>query len=415
MHDIEYIQRNPALFDRAMASRGSGRPVSSEILKLDQKNRTLVTKLQDLHRQRNELTEQIKKLKTSKNTCENEIMLSKKISNEIEIMNLEEKRVKDQLLILLSNLPNIPESDVQIGANSAEIKKCGEKKQFNFVPKLHDELGEKLGLMDFEQSAEISGSRFTILQGQLAKLGRALINFMLDIHTNEFGYTEIYHPALVKDKAMYNVGQLPKFSDDSYATSDGLRLIPTSEVVLANLVADKFISQDVLPTRFAAYSECFRKEAGSAGRDTRGMIRQHQFGKVELVSITDESQSSIELERIVSIAEEVLIRLELPYRIVLLGCGDMGFASQKTYDLEVWLPGQNQYREVSSCSNCGAFQARRMNTKISKTKKYPHTLNGSALAIGRTIIAVMENYQNSNGSITVPNVLQKYMACKNIL
>ncbi len=415
MHDIEYIQQNPALFDKAMESRGLSQAVSGEILKLDQENRVLITKLQNLHRQRNELTARIKKLKASKAACENEIMLSKNIASEVELINLEEKRARNKLLNLLSSLPNVPEADVQTGENSVEIKEYGKRKQFNFVPKLHDELGEKLGLMDFERSAKISGSRFTILQGKLAKLGRALINFMMDIHTNEFGYTEIYHPVLVKDEAMYNVGQLPKFSDDSYSTSNGLRLIPTGEVVLTNLFADKFISKDVLPTRLAAYSECFRKEAGSAGRDTSGIIRQHQFGKVELVSITDDSQSSIELERMINIAEEVLRRLDLPYRVVLLGCNDMSFASQKTYDLEVWLPGQNKYREISSCSNCGAFQTRRMNTKISKTKKYPHTLNGSALAVGRTVVAVMENYQNSDGSITVPDILQKYMACQNIL
>ncbi len=415
MHDIEYIQQNPALFDKAMESRGVSRPVSSEILKLDQEHKMLITKLQNLHRQRNELTAQIKKLKASKASCENEIMLSKNIANEVELINLAEKKVRDKLFNLLSSLPNIPEADVQTGENSVEIKEYGKRKQFDFVPKLHDELGERLGLMDFEWSAKISGSRFTILQGKLAKLGRALINFMMDIHTNEFGYTEIYHPVLVKDKAMYNVGQLPKFSDDSYSTSSGLRLIPTGEVVLTNLFADKSISNNMLPTRLAAYSECFRKEAGSAGRDTRGIIRQHQFGKVELVSITDESQSSIELERMINIAEEVLKRLDIPYRVVLLGCNDMSFASQKTYDLEVWLPGQNKYREISSCSNCGAFQTRRMNTRISSTKRYPHTLNGSALAVGRTVIAVMENYQNSDGSITVPDILQKYMACQNIL
>jgi seryl-tRNA synthetase len=257
---------------------------------------------------------------------------------------------------------------------------------------------------------------FVILEGKLAQLGRALVSFMLDMHTNEFGYTEVYHPILVKDEAMYNVGQLPKFSHDSYLTTDELRLIPTSEVVLTNLVADKLVSENALPIRFTAYSECFRKEAGSAGRDTRGMIRQHQFGKVELVSITTEDQSKSELERMTNVAEEILKRLELPYRVMLLCSCDMGFAAQKTYDIEVWLPGQNKYLEISSCSNCGAFQARRMNAKTSngKIKKYVHTLNGTALAIGRTIVAIMENYQNSDGSIAVPDALQKYMRCQSI-
>jgi len=319
---------------------------------------------------------------------------------------------------VLSNLPNIPAQDVPIGADensNLEVRRYGGKRQFDFVPESHYELGEKLGLMDFEQAAKISGSRFAILKGQLARLGRALINFMLEMHVNEFGYTEVYHPALVKNEAMYNVGQLPKFSDDSYLTTDELRLIPTSEVFLTSLVADKIVEEKELPIRFTAYSECFRKEAGSAGRDTRGMIRQHQFGKVELVSITAEDQSNDELERMTSVVEEILKKLELPYRVMLLCSGDMGFAAQRTYDIEVWLPEQNKYREISSCSNCGAFQARRMNAKYSsetdkKIKKYVHTLNGTALAIGRTIVAIMENYQNSDGSIAIPNVLQKYMS-----
>nr|CAH7769049.1 unnamed protein product [Callosobruchus chinensis] len=354
----------------------------------------------------------------SKSSSENEVEVSRNITNEIKAISLKEQTEKDNLMNILSNLPNIPAQNVPIGedeSSNVEIRKYGEKRQFSFMPKFHYELGERLGLMDFEQAAKISGSRFTILKGQLAKLGRALINFMLETHVNEFAYTEVYHPALVKNEAMYNVGQLPKFSDDSYLTTDELRLIPTSEVFLTNLVADKIIEEKELPIRFTAYSECFRKEAGSAGRDTRGMIRQHQFGKVELVSITTEDQSKDELERMTSVAEEILKKLELPYRVMLLCSGDMGFAAQKTYDIEVWLPEQNKYREISSCSNCGTFQARRMNTKYfletdRKTKKYVHTLNGSALAIGRTIVAIMENYQNSDGSVTIPNVLQRYMS-----
>lgn len=423
MHDIEYIRSQPEVFGKVMKDKGVDRSIVEEILKIDQESRRLTTKLQDLNRQRNEITKKIEKLKMSKNPCEKEVELSKDIANKIEIISSQEKAEKGKLINIISSLPNIPAQDVPIGTDESgniEIRKHGEKRQFDFVPKPHYEQVESLGLMDFEQAAKISGSRFVILKGQLAKLGRALINFMLDIHTNEFGYTEVYHPTLVKDEAMYNVGQLPKFSDDSYLTTDGLRLIPTSEVALTNLVAGKITEEKELPIRFTAYSECFRREAGSAGQDTRGMIRQHQFGKVELVSITTEDQSDEELERMTSAAEEILKRLELPYRIMLLCSGDMGFSAQKTYDIEVWLPGQNKYREISSCSSCGAFQARRMNAKYSslssdkKIKKYVHTLNGSALAIGRTIVAIMENYQNSNGSITIPNVLQKYMGVINI-
>ncbi|MGL9757696.1 MAG: serine--tRNA ligase [Wolbachia sp.] len=418
MHDIEDIRKNPEGFEKAMKSKGIREFTAKEILDVDDKRRSLTTTLQDLNRQRNEITEEIKKLKMSKSPCENEVEVSRNITNEIKAISLNEQTEKDNLMKILSNLPNIPAQNVPIGedeSSNVEIRKYGEKRQFSFMPKSHYELGERLGLMDFEQAAKISGSRFTILKGQLAKLGRALINFMLEIHANEFAYTEVYHPALVKNEAMYNVGQLPKFSNDSYLTTDKLRLIPTGEVVLTNLVADKIIEAKELPMRFTAYSECFRKEAGSAGRDIIGMIRQHQFGKVELVSITTKDQSNDELERMTNAAEEILKKLELPYRIMLLCSGDMGFAAQKTYDIEVWLPEQNKYREISSCSNCSTFQARRMNTKYfletdRKTKKYVHTLNGSALAIGRTIVAIMENYQNSDGSVTIPNVLQRYMS-----
>uniref|UniRef100_A0A1B0FE46 Glycinamide ribonucleotide synthetase n=1 Tax=Glossina morsitans morsitans TaxID=37546 RepID=A0A1B0FE46_GLOMM len=337
MHDIEYIRKNPEGFEKAMKSRGIRESTAEEILEIDHEKRSLTTKLQDLNRQRNEITEEIKKLKMSKSPCEEQIELSKSITNEIEAISLKEQAEKDKLVNVLSNLPNIPAQDVAIGADensNLEVRRYGGKRQFDFVPESHYELGEKLGSIDFEQAARISGSRFTILKGQLAKLGRALINFMLEMHVNEFGYTEVYHPTLVKNEAMYNVGQLPKFSDDSYLTTDELRLISTSEVFLTNLVADKIMEEKELPIRFTAYSECFRKEAGCAGRDTRGMIRQHQFGKVELVSITTEDQSNDELERMTSTVEEILKKLELPYRVMLLCSGDMGFAAQRTYDIE---------------------------------------------------------------------------------
>ncbi|WFW29647.1 MAG: serine--tRNA ligase [Wolbachia endosymbiont of Menacanthus eurysternus] len=423
MHDIEYIRKNPEQFKRAMENRGIKNFVVEEILKIDHEKRLLTTKLQDLNKKRNEVTEEIKKLKMSRSFCENEVEASKNIISEIKAISLKEQIKKNSLISILSNLPNTLAKDVPIGGNESfnvEIKKYGERRKFDFTPKSHYELGERLGLMDFERVTKICGSRFVILKGQLAKLGRALINFMLEVHVNEFGYVEVYHPVLVKNRAMYNVGQMPKFSNDSYLTTDELRLIPTGEVVLANLVADKIIKENELPIRFTAYSECFRKEAGSAGKDTKGMIRQHQFGKVELVSITTENQSDNEFERMISVVEEVLKQLELPYRVMMLCSGDIGFAAQKTYDIEVWFPEQKKYREVSSCSDCGAFQARRMNAKYSlevnkKVKKYVHILNGSALAIGRTIIAVIENYQNNDGSIAIPNVLQKYMSNDTII
>ncbi|MDG7056336.1 MAG: serine--tRNA ligase [Wolbachia endosymbiont of Meromenopon meropis] len=418
MHDMEYIRKNPEEFRKAMKSRAIEDFALEEILKIDYEKRSLTAKLQNLNRKRNYITNQILKLKMSEKPCENEIEESKNIANEIEAVSLKEQTKKKYLVNILSNLPNIPAQNVPIGKNESsnlEVRKYGEKRKFSFAPKSHHEIGEMLNSIDFKQTVKISGSRFAILKGNLAKLGRALVNFMLETHINEFDYTEIHHPILVKSEAMYNVGQLPKFSDDSYLTTDELRLIPTAEVVLTNLVANKIIEKKELPIRFTAYSECFRKEAGNAGKDTKGMLRQHQFGKVELVSITTENQSNDELERMVSVVEKILKLLELPYRVVLLCSGDMSFAAQKTYDIEVWLPEQNKYIEISSCSNCGAFQARRMNTKYflqtdKKIKKYVHTLNGSALAIGRTIIAIMENYQNSDGSIAVPNVLQKYMS-----
>ncbi|CCF78138.1 seryl-tRNA synthetase [Wolbachia endosymbiont of Onchocerca ochengi] len=418
MHDIRYIRKKPEEFEKIMRERGIKEFTVRKVLEIDHEKRLLTTKLQDLNRQLNEITEEIKKLKMSNSPCEKQIKLSRSIASEIKVISLKEQIENDRLVDILFSLPNIPMQDIPMGegeSSNLEIRRYGEKRQFGFIAKSHYELGEGLNLMDFEQATKISRSRFVVLKGKLAKLGRALINFMLEMHVNEFGYTEVYHPILVKNEAMYNVGQLPKFSDDSYLTTDELRLIPTGEVVLTNLVTGKIIEEKELPIRFAAYSECFRKEAGSARRDTRGMIRQHQFGKVELVSITTESQSKDELERMTSIAEEILKRLELPYRVMLLCSGDMGFAVQKTYDIEVWLPGQNKYREISSCSSCGTFQSRRMNTKYSleadkRVKKYVHTLNGSALAIGRTIIAIMENYQNSNGSIAIPSVLQKYMS-----
>ena len=416
MHDVDFIKQNPELFDNAMQTRNFEK-VAQKIIELDTKKKHLLTQLYSLQKERNQVTQEIQKLKKDNIQCNIQIELSKDITKKINNIN-NMIREDSQLIDLLNVLPNIPDERVPIGkdeSSNVELRRYGNKTNFDFSIKTHYELGEDLNLMDFKQAARLSGSRFVILKHQLAQLDRALINFMLDIHTKEFGYSEISHPVLVHESAMYGVGQLPKFSNDSFKTTENFRLIPTSEVVLTNLVSNMSINACDLPIRFTACSPCFRSEAGSAGRDTRGMMRQHQFNKVELVSITTEEQSALELERMTQVAEEILKRLELPYRVMILCTGDMGFSASVTYDIEVWIPSQNQYREISSCSNCKAFQARRMNTKYTtinnniKISKFVHTLNGSALAIGRTIIAILENYQNRDGSITIPYVLRKYM------
>lgn len=323
---------------------------------------------------------------------------------------------------ILSCLPNIPADDVPDGADetgNVEQRRWGKPAVFEFPVKQHFELGEALGLMDFGRAAKLSGARFTVLTGVLARLERALGQFMLDVHTREFGYTEVSPPLLVRDQTAYGTGNLPKFAEDLFATkrgeqdSDRLWLIPTAEVPLTNLVADEIVEEATLPRHYTAWTPCFRSEAGSAGRDTRGMLRQHQFYKVELVSITHPDKSNEEHERMTDCAEEILRRLGLPYRVMLLCAGDMGFASRKTYDIEVWLPGQGAYREISSCSNCGDFQARRMNARFKppggKGTRFVHTLNGSGIAVGRALIAVMENYQMGNGQVRVPDALKPYM------
>jgi seryl-tRNA synthetase len=328
----------------------------------------------------------------------------------------EEQQLAAALDDVLQRQPNLPAADVPDGpdetANRVE-RVVGAPGKYAFAPKQHFELGEALGLMDFEAAGKISGARFVVLKGALARLERALAQFMLDLHTGEFGYTEVAPPFLVRDAALYGTGQLPKFADDLFVTKQDLWLIPTSEVPLTNLANDSILEEAALPQRYTALTPCFRSEAGAAGRDTRGMIRQHQFLKVELVSIADPEQSDAEHQRMTSCAEEVLKRLQLPYRVITLSTGDMGFAAQKTYDIEVWLPGQNAYREISSCSNCGDFQARRMKARYrkagEKNTRFVHTLNGSGLAVGRTLVAVLENYQQEDGSIIVPDVLKPYM------
>lgn len=413
MLDINKIRHNPAEFNLAMKNRGE-KYNAEDIIKIDAERRANITKEQALQQKRNELAKEIGIYPDKKSTKFAE-MLTEAAKIKQEIAELEhELKGTDTLEKLLENIPNIPEEIVPVGEDeqsNVEIKRIGDIPKFNFSPKQHFELGEDLEKIDFATAAKMSGSRFTLLKGEMARLERAIANFMLDMHTSEFGYTEISVPYLVKDHAMYGVGQLPKFEEDSFATTNGYRLIPTGEVPLTNIVADKIISETELPLRFTAYTPCFRSEAGSAGRDTRGMIRLHQFSKVELVSITTQEKSKEEHERMLNCAEEILKRLELPYRVMILSTGDMGFSSQKTYDLEVWLPGQNTYREISSCSNCGDFQARRMKARYRSGDEnlYVHTLNGSALAVGRTLVAILENYQNQDGTVHIPSELVKYM------
>lgn len=412
MLDIKWIRENPSAFDAAMQNRNQTIR-SVEILKLDEEKRKITTQIQELQSERNVIVGQIAELKKSGANAD-ELMEKSKLIN-LEIRKLEDSFSENELENLLLNIPNIYSLEVPIGKDendNQEVEKWGEPRKFDFVPKQHFEIGEGLKLLDFEQSSLMSGARFSTLSGNLAKLERALSNFMLDVAA-EFGHIEVSPPNLVKSDAMLRSGQLPKFAEEAFKTTNDYWLIPTSEVSLVNLVAQKTLDEKDLPIRFTAYTACFRSEAGASGKDTRGLIRQHQFKKVELVSITTQEQSEEEHQRMTNIACEILRRLELPYRKVLLCTGDMGFCSQKTYDLEVWLPGQNKYREISSCSNCGDFQARRLEAKYktasSKKPLLVHTLNGSALAVGRTIVAILENYQNVDGSVNVPEVLVSYM------
>jgi len=422
MHDIKFIRQNPDAFDAALARRGLA-PQSSEILKFDEEKRKIQTNVQALQSQRNELAKIIGPV-AGKPTPEQLNNIKKSQAFGRDIKELEEKLIVTEAALQFSmeTIPNLPADDVPQGTDehgNKEIRVVGTKPTFNFTPKEHDALGEALKLMDFDAAAKMSGARFVVLKGALARMERALANFMLDIHTRQFGYTEHVPPLLVRDNAMYGTGQLPKFAEDLFKTTNDFWLIPTSEVPLTNLVADSILDEESLPLRMTAYTPCFRSEAGSAGKDTRGMIRQHQFSKVELVSISHPDQSKAEHERMTQCAEEILKRLGLHYRVILLCTGDMGFSAEKTYDLEVWLPGQNAYREISSCSNCGSFQARRMKARFkgknSKETQFVHTLNGSGLAIGRTMVAILENYQNEDGSITVPEALRPYMAMEKIV
>lgn len=415
MLDIKWIRENKEEFDELLQKRGV-KVDSDELLVLDEEKRQLTTLIQQFQQSRNAKSKKLGSLKGKKRGDFEDAKRDVEHINE-KLGELSKKLGgNDRYKQIMDNIPNLPGADVPYGTDETMNKfvhDFGEPKKLQ-NPKEHDELGKDLGMMDFEQTAKISGSRFVTLKDKLAKLERALISFMIDVHTEDHGYQEISPPTLVRPEALYNVGQLPKFSEDSYSTAgEEYRLIPTGEVPLTNLVANSIQKREDLPQRYVAYTECFRSEAGSAGKDTRGMIRNHQFGKVELVSITTEEESEAEHNRMLGSAEEILKRLEIPYRVMLLCSGDMGFQASKTYDIEVWLPGQNKYREISSISNCGAFQARRMKARYKEfgdnQTKFVHTLNGSGLAVGRTIVAILENYQNEDGSITIPSALVPYM------
>ena len=415
MFDIKWIRENPDAFDAGLARRGL--PAAAQgLVDLDKARREAETRAQEIQTERNALSKQIGVAK-SKGEDATEILA--KVSESKDAQAAAEAEARKAELALeeaLSGIPNLPAADVPDGADetaNVEIRKWGEPTVLDFEARDHVDLGEGLGGMDFENAAKLAGSRFVVLKGPLARLERAIANFMLDLHISEHGLTEVAPPTLVNDAAMYGTGQLPKFSEDLFHTDDGYWLIPTAEVPLTNLVSGEIIDDDTLPFRFAALTDCYRSEAGAAGKDTRGMIRQHQFKKVEMVTVSAPETSDEELERMTGCAEAVLQKLGLPYRIVVLSTGDMGFGARKTYDIEIWLPGQSQYREISSCSNCGDFQARRMKARCrvkgEKGTRFVHTLNGSGVAVGRAMIGVMENYQNADGSITVPEVLRPYM------
>ena len=415
MFDIRWIRENPDAFDAGMARRGLV-PLAAELVALDEVRRTAQTEAQEIQTRRNALSKEIGVAKAKGEDASEllaRVSADKVAEGEAEAAAREASAALDEAM---AGLPNLPAEDVPDGADetaNVEVRMWGDIPSFDFEPREHFDIGEDLGLMDFEVAAKMSGARFVVLSGALARLERALAGFMLDLHVDEHGFTEVNPPALVRDNALYGTGQLPKFTDDLFRTGDGLWMIPTAEVPLTNLVAGAIIDDGYLPRRYTAMTWCFRAEAGASGRDTRGMIRQHQFTKVEMVAVTRPEDSPEELERMTACAEEVLKRLGLPYRTVVLSTGDMGFPARKTYDIEVWLPGQGRYREISSCSDCGDFQARRMMARYrpaeGKGTRFVHTLNGSGLAVGRTLVAILENYQRADGSVVVPEALRHRM------
>jgi seryl-tRNA synthetase len=416
MHDLKYIRENPQDFDAALIRRGAA-PVSSSVLALDENRRALLTEMQNAQARRNEASKAIGAAMAKGDMATAEALKAEvaALKDTLPALEEQERAAGEELDTLLAGLPNLPADDTPDGADeteNVEMARWGTPRSFEFEPRDHADLGPVLGL-DFETGVAISGARFTFMRGQMARLNRALGQFMLDYQTGQRGYTECATPYLVRQESLFGTGQLPKFAEDNFQTTDGRWLIPTAEVSLTNSVREQILDEGALPIRMTALTPCFRSEAGAAGRDTKGLIRQHQFEKVELVSIVRPEDSAAEHERMVESAEGILQALELPYRKMLLCTGDMGASARKTYDLEVWLPGQGLYREISSCSNCGDWQARRMNTRYrpaeSKGNVFVHTLNGSGLAVGRTLVAVLENHQQADGSVTVPAALLPYM------
>jgi seryl-tRNA synthetase len=412
--DLKWLRDQPDAFDRALARRGMA-PAAAALLEQDAAIRALQTELQERQARRNALSKEVGRMRAQGGDAGALIAEVAALKTQIQT---DEDALREMIAALddeLAGLPNVLADDVPDGADESanlELRRWGEPPRFDFAPKEHDEIGAPLG-MDFGRAAKLAGARFVALFGQLARLERALAAFMLDLQTKEHGYTEVNPPLLVRDHVLFGTGQLPKFAEDQFRTTTGQWLIPTAEVVLTNLVADEILDAEELPLRYTAWTPCFRSEAGAAGKDTKGKIRQHQFTKVELVSITRPEESEAEHERMTACAEAVLQRLELPYRVVVLCSGDTGFQARKTYDIEVWLPGQGRYREISSCSNCGDFQARRMRARFrakdERRTEFVHTLNGSGLAVGRSLIAVLENYQEADGSVRVPAALKPYM------
>jgi len=416
MHDLKALRDNPEYYDKNWARRGLS-PQTPAILALDESRRSLQTELQALQSRRNEASKEIGAVKSKGGDAQALMDEVATLKDKMASLEEQERKVADELTDLLSSIPNLLAEDTPDGASeddNVEVRRHGEPKNPNANVPDHVEIGEALGMLDFETAAKVAGTRFVIEKAGIARLERALAQFMLDTHTMEHGYTEINPPLLVNDDVMYGTTQLPKFRDDQFGTTDGRWLIPTAEVVLTNMVREEILEDGDFPIRVCAYTPCFRKEAGSAGKDTRGMIRQHQFYKVEMVSIVKPEDSEAEHQRMTGCAENILKKLELPFRTIVLCGGDIGFASRKTYDLEVWVPSQNKYREISSCSNCGDIQSRRMKTRFkragAKDTEFVHTLNGSGVAVGRALVAVMENYYDpQDGGIFVPNVLKPYM------
>jgi len=410
--DLKWIRQNPELLDKGLEKRGQA-PAAEALLELDLKYRELQTELQALQNKRNDIAKQIGARKQKGESAEDLMAESQNLKDKIPQVEAQERQLGEDIQTKLSYIPNIPADDVPIGADEKDnqlVRTVGEPPKFTFEPKFHFEIGEDLGLMDFETAAKVSGARFVFLKGSLARLERAIGAFMIDVHTEKYGYQEVSPPLLVRPHSVYGVGQLPKFKEDLFATTDDRYLISTAEVCVTNMVQESTINESDLPLRYTAYTPCFRSEAGSAGRDTRGMIRQHQFTKVELVSIAHPDKSQEEHERLTGAAEEILKLLKLPYRVMLLCTGDMGAGSCKTYDLEVWLPGENTYRD---------YQARRMNARFKPADggkpQFVHTINGSGLAVGRTIVAILENYQQADGTVLIPDALVPYMKGQKVI